>query len=92
MISRKPRYVVIYEIRTKGTRALQEDNSMIWESTFEEFSLRSIKEAILTMHAYDENIHYVRVLGVTALIDEANMKKDLLQPLTSEIDLAIIDT
>ena len=87
------KYVVIYDIRLKGSRALIEDNSLIVRDID---SLVMIKESIMYLHAVDPNLHYVRILNICPLPHTREREDNegftqILQKLT-DLDLTIQDS
>ena len=83
----KTRYVITYEIRTKGTTAIRETNEFIYEASVTEFSLLQVKAIVLKLHGFDETMHYVVIRGVFPLVDE----KTLLTHLTNTTNQVILE-
>lgn len=77
----KQRYVVMYEIKVKGTRQLMEENSLIVYLNPMELSLKQLKKEILMIHQYDPAQHYVHLENIVKLT-QGQESKTLLETIT----------
>lgn len=61
------RYVIIYEVKSKTSGQVLEENSAIHASTSRKFSLLEVKNKLLEAHGFKSDENYIRVLNVCNL-------------------------